>query len=669
MDPVPVNSQKTQFFIIAFFLIVAAIIRAPGLGKWCLSEDEYYFSQPVAFILEKGVPQFPSGGYYDRGFGLQYLTVLPASVFKNWEFAVRIVPLMFGVLAVPLLFLLASRFLGTIPAILCSGMLLLSSWHIEFSRFARFYAPFQFLFLLFVYSLHEGYITGKKGYRIVAFVLALLSMSFDSYSIFLPLVLFGMIFLLDDVDAKTALSLFLQAGILVFINLKYTFFDFGMLGVVGPALPPGSAFGGWSPIIFPNIGLLQSIPGSTAAIAGYLLLLGAAAYLLRKTIRHCGNPWDKFALAVSLSLPLLHQYPLLVFLSVLLLINKRTVQAMFLENAVSWGLYLVGTLAYWAGVAYLSGNLDKILFFTVGYPPIKQAILVPFKDNVPILGAFFMCGVFLSAAHHLVREQSPKQRFLVSLVIVLLFIMPVFNTPQRSTRYIYFFFPLILILAYEEAASLAEWTETSFSPGRGRFGSTAILLVPILLYTATEDFQVRHVLNVSSPQLNFRMGEYDRYSRHWYSRADFESPSRYVNKVFSQGDTLIVDHVVGTRYLAKPYVFYVHSKEPVRFPYHARKEGKEEKWTGKPLLSDPEEFAAVVPRDPNRSLWLITSVVKGRVGSSFMGTLHNVQTIVEHYHLNAELVFTGLDGRIGVWKITRPPGTLPRKAGPMGGMS
>jgi hypothetical protein len=163
--------------------------------------------------------------------------------------------------------------------------------------------------------------------------------------------------------------------------------------------------------------------------------------------------------------------------------------------------------------------------------------------------------------------------------------------------------------------------------------------------------------------MNFRMGEYDRYSRHWYSRADFERPSRYVNKVFSEGDTLVVDHVGGTRYLEKPYVFYVHYKEPVRFPYHARKGGKEEKWTGKPLLSNPEELAAIVPRDPNRSLWLITSVVKGRVGSSFMGTHHNVQTITEQFHLRAELAFKGEDGRVGVWKITRPPETLLRNAG------
>ena len=165
------------------------------------------------------------------------------------------------------------------------------------------------------------------------------------------------------------------------------------------------------------------------------------------------------------------------------------------------------------------------------------------------------------------------------------------------------------------------------------------------------------------------MGEYDRYFHHWYQRADFESPSRYVNRVFSGGDVIVADHIVMTRYLDKPYTYYVYYKQPEMYPYHARKGGTQEKWTGRPLISRPEELAGRVPAEPNRSLWLITSVVKDRAGSSFMGTYHNVPTITKQYNLQANLVFKGLDGRIGVWKITRPPETLLRNAGPMGGKS
>jgi hypothetical protein len=251
-------------------------------------------------------------------------------------------------------------------------MLLLSSWHIEFSRFARFYSAFQFLFLLFVYSLHEGYGAGKKGFRIVAFVLGLLSVSIDSYSIFLPLMLLSMIVLLDEADRKTTLSLIVQAGVLIAINLAYSLVNFDTLGVVDP-LPRGfeyektSPYMNTSPIIFPGFGLLRSLTGSMLALAGYLLLLGGAGYLFRKSVRYCRNSWDGIALVLSLSLPLLHQYTLLVFLLIILLINKRTVWGIFQENALWLGIFWIGTGAYW-GIANYTGNRDAVLHFLMGFP-------------------------------------------------------------------------------------------------------------------------------------------------------------------------------------------------------------------------------------------------------------------------------------------------------------
>jgi hypothetical protein len=651
-------------FILVTLLAAALLIRAPGLGKWCLNEDEYYYSQPVAFILEKGVPQYPGGGYYTRGFGLQYLTVIPALVFKKWEFAVRFVPLLFGALTVPMVFILSKRSLGAFPAILCSSMLLLSSWHIEFSRFARFYTTFQFLFLLFIYSLQEGYGAGRRGYRILTFVLGLLSISIDGYSIFLPLILLFMIVLLDKVDRKTALSIIMQAFALIAINMGYSLVNFDTLGVVD-SLPPGFVYEITSPylkgppIIYPSFGLLPSISGSTIAVLGYLLLLGGAGYLLRKSMRHCGNSWDGIALVLSLSLPLLHQYTLLVFLLAILLINKRSACRIFKENAPLWGIYWIGTAAYWMAIAGSSGNLDKILFFLLGFPPIKHAVLVPFKEDVPLLGVFLLGVVILSTIHHVVREQSWNRRFLISVVLLLLLTMPVFYTFQKTTRYVFFFFPLVFLLAYAETVSLVAWIEESYRLRMKRYITAAILLVPISCYAATEDFQWRHIMDVSSAQMNFRMGEYDRYFHHWYQRVDFEGPSGYVNRVFSEGDVVVADHIVMTRYLERPYTYYVYYKQPEMYPYHARKEGREEKWTGRPLISRPEELAGLVPADLNRSLWLVTSVVKDRAGTSFMGTDHNVRTITEQYNLHAELVSTGLDGRIGVWKITRPSRHLP----------
>ncbi len=46
----------------AAFFALAILLRAPGLGKWGLAVDEFYFSRSVRFILENGLPVFPGGG-------------------------------------------------------------------------------------------------------------------------------------------------------------------------------------------------------------------------------------------------------------------------------------------------------------------------------------------------------------------------------------------------------------------------------------------------------------------------------------------------------------------------------------------------------------------------------------------------------------------------------
>jgi hypothetical protein len=48
-------------------------VRFDGLESRPLSVDEYYSVTGVQYILEKGVPVFPTGGYYLRAWPLQYL--------------------------------------------------------------------------------------------------------------------------------------------------------------------------------------------------------------------------------------------------------------------------------------------------------------------------------------------------------------------------------------------------------------------------------------------------------------------------------------------------------------------------------------------------------------------------------------------------------------------
>ena len=136
-------------------------VRFNGLGSRPLAEDEYFSITSVQYILHKGVPEFPTGGYYVRGLPLQYLQAASVRLFGDNEFAHRLPAALFGVLTLVLTFYYARIFLPWLLALACVAMLAVSGWEIEFGRFSRMYAPFQCITLAFFLAYYYAYFGGR----------------------------------------------------------------------------------------------------------------------------------------------------------------------------------------------------------------------------------------------------------------------------------------------------------------------------------------------------------------------------------------------------------------------------------------------------------------------------------------------------------------------------
>lgn len=177
-----------------------------------------------------------------------------------------------------------------------------------------------------------------------------------------------------------------------------------------------------------------------------------------------------------------------------------------------------------------------------------------------------------------------------------------------------------------------------------------ILFLPLILFIMTEDFHFSHIMNVSSKEYNFRMGKNRVFSSHWYPRADLKTPSEYVNKVYREGDIIVVGVIGSAYYLDKPFVNYI-TFESDRFFTLSRKEGKEELWTGRQLVYNLKDFLNLVPTDNKKSLWLIF-VFRDFIGGTFEYS-KSIYDISENNNMVATLKYTGIDGRIGVLEIKR----------------
>jgi hypothetical protein len=658
------TGKRSHLVLPILLFALALLIRAPGLGKWCLTVDEFYFYRAVSFIMEKGVPEFPGGGYYTRGIALQYLTALPVSLIEDRETAVRIVPLASGALMVPLFFVFCRKFLGIAESLICALMLLLSSWHIEFSRFARMYMPFQLLFLLFLYFAHSGFRENVARHRMIAWAVAALAVLTYEGSIILVFLLAAFLLTGDAGKTPRELSRFTVAVILlILLNLAANLVDYRHMGVGD--IPPAASGGALPeaagtrvlPVVLPGTGLLAGAWSTGAGRATLVLLALAAAGLLVRAVRSAEGPLTRGILLLSVLpvsvLPLIHQYALLLLLAALYAMHREDVRAAVGKDLPLWGGYVFMTLLFWTGVAALSGNLDRFRHFFAGYPPVRYAVAEPFMMFVPMWTVFLLAVVGVSLFRNVLLRGTQGDPFPLTVLVLCLVLVAIFRTPYRSTRYSFFLFPLFLVVCMSEAQALRAYLSARYRSGIGKKAGAALLAVPLSVFVMTEDFHLRHVVDVSSADINFRTGAYARFADHWYPRADLKTPGLFLDDVYREGDVVVLEQVAGSLYLKESFINYV-ADDSDRFRITARMRdggGIEEAWTGRHMISKPSELAAMVPGNGRNSLWVM-GIVRDFPG----GTLNlerRREELAREFGLRIDLAFVGIDGRIGVWRLKR----------------
>lgn len=160
--PEPSRLERRVWIIISLLAVATGIFfRFRGFATWPLATDEYYIFRAMTFVLSGGLPEFPCGGYYSRGLLYQYITAPLLAAGIAPEAALRTVSILSNLAMLPAAWLLAHRLGGLRMAAVAVTILALSVWEIEMARFGRMYAPFQTLFLWYLYHLYNLMVTGE----------------------------------------------------------------------------------------------------------------------------------------------------------------------------------------------------------------------------------------------------------------------------------------------------------------------------------------------------------------------------------------------------------------------------------------------------------------------------------------------------------------------------
>ena len=127
---------KHQYLILAVITLLAAALRFYKLGMWSFWVEEFHTVRHTAAIdsIESILGSLRA---------IYYILNKPVFLLLGeTEWTARALPVVFGVLAIPLTYWITRRLFGFSIAILAAFLLAISPWHLYWSQNARFYTLF-----------------------------------------------------------------------------------------------------------------------------------------------------------------------------------------------------------------------------------------------------------------------------------------------------------------------------------------------------------------------------------------------------------------------------------------------------------------------------------------------------------------------------------------------
>ncbi|MFF3087270.1 glycosyltransferase family 39 protein [Streptomyces nojiriensis] len=172
-------------------IAVAAILRLwrfPDLPGG-LNQDEASAGYESFALLTDGTDRwgnpwpvyFPSWGS-GQNVLLSYLSMPFIALFGLTAFSVRLVPVLLGIGAIPLLYFALRRFVNLPTALIGAGLLAITPWHVTASRWALESSILPFFLLAGVTTLGYAYTSSRARY-LIPFSLVFLALALYAYGV------------------------------------------------------------------------------------------------------------------------------------------------------------------------------------------------------------------------------------------------------------------------------------------------------------------------------------------------------------------------------------------------------------------------------------------------------------------------------------------------------
>ena len=154
------KNDKIVYLVLGVILVFGLLLRVYALGVPVMWFDETITGLTAQDITEKGIPMYDSGFTIGSTFVFHYLVALFMLIFGAGDFGARIVSVIFGLATIVLAFFIGREFgkgeegrvIGLVGALLTAVLY----FEVLYSRQARFYQMFQFLFFFTLFFLYKS---------------------------------------------------------------------------------------------------------------------------------------------------------------------------------------------------------------------------------------------------------------------------------------------------------------------------------------------------------------------------------------------------------------------------------------------------------------------------------------------------------------------------------
>jgi len=601
-------------------VIAGVLARFWQLGKWPLAIDEYYFAQSVQNLLHYGFPKFDCGGYYVRGLLLQYLSAGLQITGLSAELAPRLIAAVCTVAALPAAYQIGRRLGGRDAALLAVAVLALSVWEVEIGRFGRMYAPFQALFLWYVVFFLQYVIDNRRRAVVPMLVLSVLGFAVWEGGIFLVITNLlppfirhpdGRLSGRDWLYLAGCSLLLVPAYYLTMADLRTSDSDVPDGWVEAPDTPSESRLDA----AIPPYKTLKSHSVWVAAFlipAGFVLF--GAVREIRTRLRGTAGaqPLATLGMLLVLACFALQQFELAVGLLVIMVLlgvvsteslsptNARPLYVTALVCAVFWIVYGVAVSDWHAPGMSPLHSLFLLGYEFVRFPDVVRQIAMPWARTVPLLSLGLFILVTANILHGVLRyrQTPPAERILLALFVVLFLAAAASNPPRHETRYVFFLYPLAVIFSI---VTIGRFMRRML--GASPLGAAATVVVCLLAFVLSEDFRPKHLWNIDSEAINFRIGMGSRLSGHYHPRSDSRAAATWLQAHAVPGQDLVIIAFPGVDFYYPKSDFYFVADSDPRFESWSCSRGATQRWSNLPMIHSYDTLRAKIT--PGRRVWMV----------------------------------------------------------------